>query len=104
MSSNYRNQWASFVLATIFMLTSFAGCTQQNTQKKETVFDQWQARAEESRGFSPPEQHLIIDMPESPPSSDKTVVVQNQIEKPLPDKPVTLKIQQADVSVLLRAL
>ena len=104
MSSNHRNQWLSFVLATLFLLSCFAGCAQQKTQKKETVFDQWQARAAESRGFSPPEQHRIIDMPESPPPSDKTVVAENQIEKSLPDKPVTLKIHQAEISVLLRAL
>jgi type IV pilus assembly protein PilQ len=73
-------------------------------EKKETVFDRWQARAVESRGFSPPEQHRIIDMPESPPPPDRTVAAQNQVERSLPDKPVTLKIHQADISVLLRAL
>ena len=104
MSSNHRYQWLSFVLATLFLLSCLSGCAQQKTQKKETVFDQWQARAAESRGFSPPEQHRIIDMPESPPPPDKTVVAENQIEKSLPDKPVTLKIHQAEISVLLRAL
>lgn len=104
MSSNHRHQWLSFVLATLFLLFCLSGCAQQKTQKKETFFDQWQARAADSRGFSPPEQHRIIDMPESPPPSDKTVVVENPIDKPLPDKPVTLKIHQAEISVLLRAL
>ena len=104
MSSNHRNQWLSFVLATFFLFSCFTGCAPQKTQPKETVFDQWEARAAESRGFSPPEQHRIIDMPESQPPSDKTVAAENQSEKSLPDKPVTLKIHQADISVLLRAL
>ena len=104
MSSNHRNQLVSFVLAALFLLSCFAGCSQQKTQKKETVFDQWQARAAGSRGFSPPEQHRIIDMPESPPPSGKMVVAENRIVKSLPDKPVTLKIHQADIAVLLRAL
>lgn len=104
MLSNHRNQWVSLVLATIFLLTCFSGCAQQTTQKKETVFDQWQARAAESRGFSPPEQHRIIDMPESQLPSDKTVVMGSKAEKPMPDKPVTLKIYQAEISVVLRAL
>ncbi|WP_319409865.1 type IV pilus secretin PilQ [uncultured Desulfosarcina sp.] len=104
MSSNQRNQWVIFVLATIFLLTGLSGCAQQKTQKKETVFDQWQARAAESRGFSPPEQHRIIDMPQNQPTADKIDAVEDKPEKPLPDKPVTLKIHQADISVLLRAL
>jgi type IV pilus assembly protein PilQ len=104
MSLNHRSQWVLFRLATFFLLTCVAGCTQQEIQKKETFYDQWQARAAESQGFSPPEQHRIIDMPENQAPSDKTVAVENQIAKPLPDKPVTLKIHQADISVLLRAL
>jgi type IV pilus assembly protein PilQ len=104
MSSNHRHQWLSLVLATLFLLSCLSGCAQQKTEKKETFFDQWQARAADSRGFSPPEKHRIIDMPESLAPSDKTVAAENQIEKSLPDKSVTLKIHQADIAVLLRAL
>ncbi|MEE4113151.1 MAG: secretin N-terminal domain-containing protein, partial [Desulfobacteraceae bacterium] len=104
MSSNYRNQSVSCVLAALFLLSCFAGCSQQKTQKKATVFDRWQAKAAESRGFSPPEQHRIIDMPPGAPPSDHVAAAENPIDKLLPDKPVTLKIHQADISVLLRAL
>ena len=44
MFSNHRNQWLSFVLATFFLVSCFAGCAPQKTQKEETVFDQWQAQ------------------------------------------------------------
>jgi len=104
MSSNHRNHSVLFALATLLLLTVSAGCTQQNIQKERTFYDRWQVRADESRGFSPPEQHRIIDMPEILPPTDKTVVAKNQIERPLPVKPVTLRIYQADISVLLRAL
>ena len=104
MSSNHRNQWVALVLAAIFLLTGLSGCAQQKTQKNEIVFDQWQARAAESRGFSPPEQHRIIDMPESQLPADKIGAAEDKPDKPLPDNPVTLKIHQADISVLLRAL
>jgi type IV pilus assembly protein PilQ len=104
MLFTHRNQWAVFVLATIFLLNCFSGCAQQKNQKKDVVFTDWQARAADSRGFSPPEQHRIIDMPESHPPSVETIDGGRQPEKQLPVKPVTLKIHQVDLSVILRAL
>ena len=104
MLFKHHYRWVFLVPATLFLLTCLSGCAQQKSQKKETVFDQWRARAVESRGFSPPEQHRIIDMPESTPRPDQTTAVKTRTEKPLPDKPVTMKIHQADISVLLRAL
>jgi type IV pilus assembly protein PilQ len=104
MLSNFRNHSVPLATAIAFLLICISGCAQQQAHKKETVFDQWRARAVESKGFSPPEQHRIIDMPESQPPTDQTQAVDTQPQKPLPDKPVTLKIHQADISVLLRAL
>ncbi|BBO66994.1 type II/III secretion system protein [Desulfosarcina alkanivorans] len=104
MLSNFRSQWVSVALASIFMLIGFSGCAQQKAQQKETVFDQWRARAAESKGFSPPEQHRIIDMPQAMTPSVPAGSVGTETVKPLPDKPVTLKIHQADIAVLLRAL
>ncbi|MFO7715684.1 type IV pilus secretin PilQ [Desulfosarcina sp.] len=104
MSSYHRNQWAASALAAIFLLSGLTGCAQPKTQKNNPVFDQWQARAAESKGFSPPEQHRIIDMPESLPPADETAAMGPRNDKPLPDKSVTLKIHQADITVLLRAL
>jgi type IV pilus assembly protein PilQ len=104
MLSNYCNQWISSSLAAIFLFVCFSGCAHQQAQKKETLFDTWRARAVESKGFSPPEQHRIIDMPEKRLSPDQPDAVDIHPQKPLPDQPVTLKIQRADISVLLRAL
>ncbi|MBC2713342.1 MAG: type IV pilus secretin PilQ [Desulfosarcina sp.] len=104
MLLNYLKRWVSLVLVTIFLLACFYGCAQQQPKPENAFFDQWKAKAAESRGFSPPEQHRIIDMPEAEPHLEKPAALERDIDKPLPVQPVTLKMHQADLSVLLRAL
>ena len=104
MLSNLSNQWVSFVLATFFLPACWFGCAEHQPKPKNVFMNQWKDRAAESRGFSPPEQHRIIDMPKAESHLEKPAVIGGEIQKPLPVRPVTLRMHQADLSVLLRAL
>lgn len=104
MLSSHRNQWLSSVLATVFLLACMPGCAPQQPRQEKDLYHQWRDRASESKGFSPPEQHRIIDMPKAEPDLEQPGAPERDIQRPLPVKPVTLKMHQADLGVLLRAL
>ncbi|BBO80076.1 type IV pilus secretin PilQ [Desulfosarcina ovata] len=91
-------------LATLLLMATLCGCAGQETPPVKSDFERWQARAEEAKGYSPAEQHRVIDMPETPSPANRPLLSQAQPERPLPESPVTLKIYQTDTAVLLRAL
>jgi len=89
-------------LAAGLVLALVSGCQHyQNDQKEENpFFEKWRATADKSRGYSPAPKKRELKLDEAdrdarkapPPGFD------------LPDQPITLKMHNVDVAVLLRAL
>ncbi|KPJ76755.1 MAG: hypothetical protein AMJ54_10490 [Deltaproteobacteria bacterium SG8_13] len=92
-------------LAMLSLLAAVAfGCASSKQETASTkFFEQWKARVEDSQGYSPPRkirsrEGLDPAAPGKEPESLKP------LEKALPTRPVTMKMSDIDVSVLLRAL
>lgn len=87
----------------ITSLTLAVGCA--NTPKTEsTTFDKWKKLAKESRGYSPRSRPRTIDFQ---PKKIETIAPKQSKAKPsrpLPKRKIAMKMHQADVAVLLRAL
>lgn len=81
-----------------------AACAEPKKDEKDPFFEKWQAMALEAKGHSPappPEygEELKPSAPISPVPEAKP-----EVEKPLPKKKISLKMNNIDVAVLLRAL
>jgi len=96
------------VFAVIAIVTG--GCAQKKDVKKDVFFDKWKIMAESSRGYSPSSQKST----EKPPVMKRSensfqakppqVIPPVETEKLLPTAPVSMKMHDIDVTVLLRAL
>jgi type IV pilus assembly protein PilQ len=91
-------------MAAALALVMILGCQHPKpAQKNENAFfEKWRVTAEKSKGYSPAPTQRSLDLEQTdealkpektePPGAD------------LPDQPITLKMQNVDVAVLLRAL
>ncbi|MBK5101161.1 MAG: type IV pilus secretin PilQ [Desulfobacteraceae bacterium] len=93
------------ILAILLHILMF-GCASKEPSKKEVFFEQWKYMAKESKGYSPSRKVRSFDIQEearakgaAPAKEEKPAPI-----KPLPTQKVTLKMHEADVPVLLRAL
>lgn len=81
------------------------GCAGQNQNDSSSSFEQWREKARQSRGYSPARRMRSRELPTKkietfgplPTDSQKT-------RKPLPERAITMKMNQADAAVILRAL
>jgi type IV pilus assembly protein PilQ len=90
------------VFTTVLLI---GGCAAPKLEKKDPFFDEWKARAETSKGYSPakPEpraQKAQIIKPKAAPKGIAEAVA----EKPLPKRKISLKMTDISVAVVLRAL
>lgn len=78
------------------------GCAEKKTSiKTDQFFNDWKARAETSSDYTPVEESRKAQLPgDSQDRKRKEAVV----EKPLPTKKITLKLQNTGVATILRAL
>jgi type IV pilus assembly protein PilQ len=86
-----------------------AGCMGREAEKKGDVFmDPWRARAEVSQGYSPTAGTTVVQYPEFSDEPVKTFIGEegpaDAPQADFPATPVTLRMQDVDISVLLRAL
>jgi len=91
------------VFATLFVLLTF-GCAGNETTKKAQPFEKWKDMAKKSRAYSPPEKarpHVLQDETKKIGPEAET---RPAPERSLPKNKITLKMHNADVPVLLRAL
>jgi len=108
MNRNHQKTRTGIIIGTICIglcLVLFWGCAGQDKKGPENpFFEEWRARAEESKGYSP-----------APPPKlgGKTIEITEEVEpklqkpkeeKPLPTRKISLKMNDIEVSVLLRAL
>jgi type IV pilus assembly protein PilQ len=94
-----------FKLLAVILLTSFLMACAETPKpvKKPDVFSQWQTKAEESEGHSPPPRSKHLEAPESVKGLRKDQAALKP-ERRLPTRRVSLRMHNADVVVVLRAL
>ena len=92
------------LLSVVMVSMLFLGCAETPKPiKKPDLFSQWQTKAGESEGHSPPPRAKPVEVPESAKRlrSEPAKVVP---EKRLPTQRVSLRMHNTDVVVVLRAL
>ena len=92
--------WA-FVIGLGLILTS---CAQDNSVKKDPFFEKWSTLADESKGHSPTARDRVIETPPMGPDEVAETQVMATRERPLPTKRVTLRMNNVDINVILRAM
>jgi type IV pilus assembly protein PilQ len=92
----------SFLLVTALIL----GCTTPPPPSENGIFDEWKARVAESQAYSPsPKKHTRESTAgDHRYAAAKADVLQPPPEKLLPTRKITMKMNDIDVPVLLRAL
>ncbi len=102
----------STILAVFVALVMISGCnTLGEKEPKPDSFEKWRVMAEESKGYTPDPRKYDIALEEDNREREKAEA-QKRLEKeealkavkPLPDMPVTMKMHDVSVSVLLRTL
>ena len=90
-----------FVIGLGLILTS---CAQDNSVKKDPFFEKWSTLADESKGHSPTARDRVIETPPMGPDEVAETQVMATRERPLPTKRVTLRMNNVDINVILRAM
>ena len=87
------------ILATVL----FAGCAEKTSNKPDPFFEYWKKMAEESQGYSPSQVKHKVEI-----TDIRTESVEEEVaaapKRPLPRTPVSLRLSNADVTTVLRAL
>ena len=92
-----------FVLS-IFFIVLVGGCASKKKEKSNLFFDKWKVKAQESKGFSPSARKIDRGLSQKKVKSAYTSGLLSEYKKPLPKKKITMKMNDIEVSVLLRAL
>ncbi len=106
MHTRDKKTWVlTCMLAAIVLV---AGCSNDKTVKKDPFFEKWETLAEKSQGFSPPPspRDRVISIQEVTAGGETRIEEEEKSAppKPLPKNPVTLRMRQADIKSVLRAL
>ncbi|MGD8763516.1 MAG: type IV pilus secretin PilQ [Desulfobacteraceae bacterium] len=80
------------------------GCAGSDKDMKDPFFEEWKARAEESRGYSPGKPPEVDQKPVKITEKVVPELEEKAKEKPLPTRRISLKMTDIEVAVLLRAL
>lgn len=82
------------------------GCAKKSELKdvQDPFYEQWRAKAEEAKGTSPVEPPPIDEKPFEIASAGGEEEVKPEVSRPLPVRKISLKMNDIDVAVLLRAL
>ncbi len=93
----------AMAMALILSMLFVSGCA-KNQEAKPSSFDKWQDMAKNSRGYSPSPRARSFELPAK---KIETISPQDALTeplRPLPERKITMKMHQAGVAVLLRAL
>lgn len=93
-----------FLCCVLFLF--LAGCATTQETATDPFFEKWSAMAEESQGVSPTPRKRVLEIPGDPDEllARDPVLAPVERTRELPDKPITLKMRNADVTTVLRAL
>ena len=99
----YRRLPLNLALYLLLAAVAFGCASSQQETASNKFFEEWKARVEESKGYSPSRKAYSREGldPSAPDQKPEPLVAR---EKPLPKRKVTMKMSDIDVSVLLRAL
>jgi type IV pilus assembly protein PilQ len=89
-----------FGLLSLAALGMAIGCQQQKPKPEQPFFEKWRATAEKSPGYSPSQNRRPVDIGGGAEKAEEALAAGAD----LPDQPVTLKMHNVEVAVLLRAL
>jgi len=106
---NSKDIFYKVALYFILIIFPLSGCIAKKAVKKDPFMEKWKTVAEKSRGYSPAAKRRIVDL------TDKVIIPEHEAkeqepkkkvkpEKPLPTERITMKMNNIDVAVLLRAL
>jgi len=93
-----------WLVFSIFFISLICGCASKKKEKSNLFFDDWKAKAQESKGFSPSARMLDRGPSQKAAKSAYTSGLLSEYKKPLPKKKITMKMNDIEISVLLRAL
>jgi type IV pilus assembly protein PilQ len=102
---NSKHPWGGAVGVLLSTLLIF-GCAANETVKKDTPFEKWATMAETQTGRSPAprDRSMSITQEFLKGTGDTAEELKDAPIKELPTQPVSLKMRQADVKTVLRAL
>jgi len=88
------------------MAAWMSSCSQKKDLKdvKDPFYEQWRVKAEESKGHSAVEPPPVDEKPFEIASKELVEELEPEIQRPLPKRKISLKMNSIEVSVLLRAL
>jgi len=81
-----------------------AGCAGQRPRADEQFFKDWQARSESARGFSPSAPKRLSDLPTDAAPAPTAAPAPQSPARPLPRQRISLRMVEASVPSVLRAL
>ena len=93
-----------WLVFSIFFIALICGCASKKKEKSNLFFDDWKVKAQESKGFSPSARMLDRSLSQKAAKSAYTSGLLSEYKKPLPKKKITMKMNDIEISVLLRAL
>ena len=102
--NNHLKIMSIWFVVSIFIIALICGCASKKKEKSNLFFDEWKAKAQESKGFSPSARKLTKDLSPKKAKSASASGLLSEYKKPLPKKKITMKMNDIEVSVLLRAL
>ena len=94
------------LLFLLLIIVWAGGCSPKKELKdvKDPFYEQWRVKAEEAKGNSPVEPPPVDEEPFEIVSPDPTAKEELDAPKPLPNRKLSLKMNNIDVAVLLRTL
>lgn len=102
-SETYRlfSVWAAFVCL-LFLLT---GCAGKGQMSPDPFWENWRVKAQQSKGFSPrPIKRKNAAAQQNPPSEPAEKALSIAPQPTLPQTKISLKLHDADLAALLRAM
>lgn len=92
------------VLVLLFGCVFFFGCMKARQVKKDPFADKWRAQAAKARGYSPRAIKRSVDLPVPRKTARKTGPAAVKPQRALPTSKISLKLHNASLGVLLRAM
>lgn len=90
----------------LLMVAWLGGCSDKKDLKdiQDPFYEQWRVKAEEAKGNSPVEPPPVDEEPFEIVSQDPAAREALEVPRPLPHRKISMKMNNIDVAVLLRAL
>jgi type IV pilus assembly protein PilQ len=94
------------IIAVVISVLLVGSCATPKKEKQDPFFDKWKTKAETSKGISPATPKPLDEQPKviKPKAPPKAAKIEEEKQKPLPTRTISLKMTNIEVSVVLRAL